>query len=139
VILTVGWNPTATKEDVIAQFQDFHPKLLRILDLPAHSEILKWRLRVLPPLPTWIRGRALILGDAAHATLPLLGQGAAMAIEDAGCIGCLIPAGTRREDIPARLVAYQDIRKQRGELVRTESVEQVSRITHGGSELIKCE
>ncbi|KAJ7846911.1 FAD/NAD(P)-binding domain-containing protein [Mycena leptocephala] len=132
-----GWTPTASKEDVMAQFQDFHPKLLRILDLPAHSEILKWHLRVLPLLPTWIRGRAMLLGDAAHASLPLLGQGAAMAIEEGGSIGCLIPAGTRREDIPARLEAYQDIRKGRGEVMKTESVEQVSRIMHGGSALVR--
>lgn len=137
--MIAGWTPTASKEDVIAQFQDFHPKLLRILDLPAHSEILKWHLRVLPLLPTWIRGRAMLLGDAAHASLPLLGQGAAMAIEEGGSIGCLIPAGTRREDIPARLEAYQDIRKGRGEVMRTESVEQVSRIMHGGSALVRCE
>jgi 2-polyprenyl-6-methoxyphenol hydroxylase-like FAD-dependent oxidoreductase len=36
-----------------------------------------------PPLPTWHRGRVVLLGDAAHATTPNLGQGAAQAIEDA--------------------------------------------------------
>ncbi|KAJ6578003.1 hypothetical protein B0H19DRAFT_1229936 [Mycena capillaripes] len=73
-----------------------------------------------------------LLGDAAHATLPLLGMGAAMAIEEGGALGCLFPAGTRREDIPARLQAYQDIRKTRGDFVKTQSVEQVSRLVHGG-------
>ncbi|KAJ6561978.1 FAD/NAD(P)-binding domain-containing protein [Mycena capillaripes] len=126
------WTPTASREDIVAQFQDFHPKFLRIFDLPTHSEILKWKLRVLPLLPTWIHGRAGLLGDAAHGTLPLLGMGAAMAIEEGGSIGCLFPAGTRREDIPARLEAYQDLRKQRGDFVKTESVEQVSRLMHGG-------
>ncbi|MNF60874.1 3-hydroxybenzoate 6-hydroxylase 1 [compost metagenome] len=31
----------------------------------------------------WYRGRVLLIGDAAHATTPHLGQGAGMAIEDA--------------------------------------------------------
>ncbi|KAJ7140845.1 FAD/NAD(P)-binding domain-containing protein [Mycena epipterygia] len=122
------WTPTASREEIIEKFQDFHPKFLRLLDLPIHSGIHRWQLRVLPLLPIWVRGRAALLGDSAHATLPLLGQGAGIAIEEAGAIGCLLPAGTRREDIPARLEAYQDLRKLRGEFVKTESVEQVSKI-----------
>jgi salicylate hydroxylase len=135
--LNTGWIPTASREDIKAQFRDFHPKFMRVLDLQTHSEILKWRLRVLPKLPTWIHGRAALLGDSAHGTFPFLAQGAAMAIEDAGAIGCLFPAGTAREDIPSRLQAYQDIRKQRGEFVGTESVEQVSRIMQGGALLFR--
>ncbi|KAJ6561968.1 hypothetical protein B0H19DRAFT_1068667 [Mycena capillaripes] len=119
----------------VKTFQDFRPKFLRIFDLSTHSEILKRKLRVLPLIPTWIHGRAGLLGDAAHGrrpTLPLLGMGAAMAIEEGGSTGCLFPAGTRREDNPARLEAYQDLRKQRGDFVKTESVEQVSRLMHRG-------
>ncbi|KAJ7933491.1 hypothetical protein B0H13DRAFT_709139, partial [Mycena leptocephala] len=132
-----GWIPTASREDIKAQFRDFHPKFMRVLDLQTHSEILKWRLRVLPKLPTWIHGRAALLGDSAHGTFPFLVQGASMAIEDAGAIGCLFPAGTAREDIPSRLQAYQDIRKQRGEFVGTESVEQLSRVMQGGAALFR--
>ncbi|KAJ6471614.1 FAD/NAD(P)-binding domain-containing protein [Mycena vitilis] len=126
-----AWTPTASREELISHFADFHPKFLSMLDLPRHSEILKWKLRVLPVLPTWIRGRAALLGDAAHATLPMLGQGAAMAVEEAGSLGCFFPAGTRREDVGARLEAYQDTRKYRGDFVKTESVEQVARLMHG--------
>ncbi|KAJ7244969.1 hypothetical protein B0H12DRAFT_1073559 [Mycena haematopus] len=122
-----GWTPTATPAEFLAKFQDFDPKFLHILDLPLHSPIYKWKLRVLPHLPNWVLGRAALLGDAAHGTLPLLGQGAGMAIEDAGSLACLLPAGTRREDIPARLEAYQDLRRQRGEFVNTESVAQASK------------
>ncbi|KAJ7135197.1 FAD/NAD(P)-binding domain-containing protein [Mycena crocata] len=61
----------------------------------------------LPLLPTWINGRTALLGDAAHAMLPLLGQGGGMALEDAATIGLLLPLGTRRDDIPARLQAYE--------------------------------
>ncbi|KAF8145226.1 hypothetical protein K438DRAFT_1992067 [Mycena galopus ATCC 62051] len=78
-------------------------------------------------LSTWVLGRAALLGDAAHATLPFLGQGAGMGIEEAGALGCLLPAGTRREDVPARLRAYECLRKQRGDFVKTESIEQVSK------------
>ncbi|KAF7336870.1 FAD/NAD(P)-binding domain-containing protein [Mycena venus] len=127
-----GWTPTASREDIIAKFQGFHHTYLPVLDLPTHSEIFKWQLRVLPLLPTWIRGRTALLGDAAHATLPFLGQGAAIAMEEASTLGCLLPPGTRREDIPERLQAYQDIRKERGEFVRTESVEQLKRLMDGG-------
>ncbi|KAJ7679210.1 FAD/NAD(P)-binding domain-containing protein [Mycena polygramma] len=118
------WKPTATREEMLETFHDFHPKFLRVLDLPAHTPTLKWQLRVTPLLPTWIRGRTALLGDAAHATLPLLGQGAAMAIEDAATLGCLLSAGTTTEDVPARLEAYQTLRKERGEYVSTESVAQ---------------
>ncbi|KAJ6512897.1 FAD/NAD(P)-binding domain-containing protein [Mycena sanguinolenta] len=127
-----GWSPKASREDVIAKFRGFHPKFLPVLDLQRHSEILKWRLGVLPQLPNWIRGRAALLGDAAHAPLPFLAQGAAMAIEDAGAIGCLFPAGTRPKDVPERLKAYQDLRKERGEFVSNGSVEQLKHLKSGG-------
>ncbi|GAA2637608.1 FAD-dependent monooxygenase [Dactylosporangium fulvum] len=37
----------------------------------------------LPPVPTWWRGRVVLVGDAAHAASPAAGQGASMAFEDA--------------------------------------------------------
>ncbi|KAJ6545014.1 hypothetical protein DFH09DRAFT_658509 [Mycena vulgaris] len=117
------WAPTGTREELLQTFHDIHPKFLAFLAL-ADSPILKWQLRVLPVLPTWIRGRAALLGDSAHANLPTLGQGAAMAIEEAGALGCLLPLGTRREDVPSRLEAYQILRKPRGDYVNRESLAQ---------------
>ncbi|KAJ7757734.1 hypothetical protein DFH07DRAFT_772727 [Mycena maculata] len=113
---------TTTHEELLAEFRDFDAKYLRLFDLPVHSTVQKWKLHVVPLLPTWILGRAALLGDAAHATLPLLGQGTAMAIEEAGAL-----------DIPARLQAYQGLQKQRGEFVRT-SVTQMSGFTFARSE-----
>ncbi|MFJ9701997.1 FAD-dependent monooxygenase [Streptomyces fradiae] len=43
--------------------------------------------------PVWGRGRVLLLGDAAHAMTPNLGQGAAMAIEDAYALALALRAG----------------------------------------------
>ncbi|KAJ6629537.1 hypothetical protein B0H10DRAFT_1987594 [Mycena sp. CBHHK59/15] len=114
------WSSAGTREELIEHFKDFHPKFLRVLDV-MENPLLKWQLRALPLLPTWIRGRTVLMGDAAHATFPFLGQGAAIAIEEAGALGCLFPAGTRREDIPARLEVYQVLRKERGERINKES------------------
>ncbi|KAF7297777.1 FAD/NAD(P)-binding domain-containing protein [Mycena kentingensis (nom. inval.)] len=121
---TKPWTQNATIDDIRAAYPSFHAKFQSILNLPAVAPVLRWQLRAMPLLPTWINGRAAIMGDAAHATLPLLGQGAAMAIEEAGTLGCLFPLGTRREDVPARLVAFEKLRKERGDFVNAESVAQ---------------
>ncbi|KAJ7166387.1 FAD/NAD(P)-binding domain-containing protein [Mycena crocata] len=126
-------TPTASREDVLNTFQDFDPKFLALLDLPLQGSILKWQLRALPILPTWVRGRAVLIGDAAHATMPFLGQGAGMAIEEAGSIGCLLPATTTRDDVPARLGAYEELRMPRGQFVQMESVAQVAQLTSGST------
>ncbi|KAJ7493694.1 FAD/NAD(P)-binding domain-containing protein [Mycena latifolia] len=119
------WSAPATVDEVLDEFKNFHPRYLKFLSL-ADPPILRWQLRALPLLPTWINGRTALLGDAAHATLPTLGQGAGMALEDAATIGCLLPMGATRADIPARLAAYQELRKPRGELVNRESLEQAT-------------
>jgi salicylate hydroxylase len=46
----------------------------------------RWALFDRAPLPRWSKGRATLLGDAAHPMLPFLAQGAAMAIEDAAAL-----------------------------------------------------
>ncbi|KAJ7097364.1 hypothetical protein C8R44DRAFT_369609 [Mycena epipterygia] len=118
-----SWSMPATRAEILEEFSAFHPHILRFLEL-AEDPILLWQLRALPLLPTWINGRAALLGDAAHATFPTLGQGAAMAIEDAGTLGVLFPRDTSHADVPARLAAYQELRKTRGEYINRESLEQ---------------
>ncbi|KAJ7500270.1 FAD/NAD(P)-binding domain-containing protein [Mycena galericulata] len=118
------WSQAATRAEIMERFKEFHPNFLRVLDLPLSDSFLRWKLLALPELPTWTRGRAVILGDAAHATFPHIGQGAAMAVEEGGALGCLLPLGTSPEDIPARLQAFQSLCKPRGDFVSEESVSQ---------------
>jgi 2-polyprenyl-6-methoxyphenol hydroxylase-like FAD-dependent oxidoreductase len=68
----------------------------------------------LPPVPTWHRGRALLTGDAAHATSPSSGQGASLAIEDAVVLArCLREAGDHR----AAFRLFESERRERVERV----------------------
>ncbi|KAF7344842.1 FAD/NAD(P)-binding domain-containing protein [Mycena venus] len=119
-----GWRSAATMEDVVSEFSDFHPKFRQMLAL-AEQPIRIFQRRALPLLPTWVKGRVALLGDAAHAMFPTLGQGAAMALEDAGTLGCLFPREIKREDIQSGLEAYQYLRKPRGEFISREALEQI--------------
>lgn len=67
------------------------------------------------PLPTWVHGRVVLLGDAAHPMVPALGQGANTALEDAAVLGevvgdALAPPGGSLEDA---LAAYERRRVHR--------------------------
>ncbi|MBA1245209.1 FAD-dependent oxidoreductase [Pseudomonas japonica] len=53
----------------------------------------------------WYSGRVLLIGDAAHATTPHLGQGAGMAIEDAVVLGEELTAGGTLEEQLQRFMA----------------------------------
>lgn len=53
---------------------------------------------ILMPAP-WYRGRVLLIGDAAHATTPHMGQGAAQAVEDAVVLGELAASGVEVQEI----------------------------------------
>lgn len=69
-----------------------------------------------PSIPTWHRGRMVLVGDAAHAASPSSGQGASMAIEDAVTLGGgLLGAGA--EGITPALARYESERRGRAEAV----------------------
>ena len=58
------------------------------------------------PLPRWTNGRLGLLGDAAHAMLPHMGQGANQAIEDGMALATLM-RGTDAADVAEVLLRYQ--------------------------------
>jgi FAD-dependent urate hydroxylase len=68
----------------------------------------------MPSLPSWHDGRAVLLGDAAHAVSPSAGQGASMAIEDA-----IVLAKCIRDvaDVESALARYERYRRPRAERI----------------------
>ena len=65
-------------------------------------------------LPTWSRGRSLLIGDAAHATSPHAGQGVSLALEDAMRLARLIGQG---QDLRATFESFESERRPRAERV----------------------
>jgi salicylate hydroxylase len=78
-----GWTTPTTHEEFLSHFRDFHENAQQIIKQAPADNLFKYGLRDREPLPTWIKGRAVLLGDAAHPMLPYLARGATSAIEDA--------------------------------------------------------
>lgn len=72
--------------DLQREFAGFHAPVPELLALTPADGLLWNDILDLPPLPYFARGPVLLLGDAAHATTPNMGQGAGMAIEDAAVL-----------------------------------------------------
>lgn len=79
----------------------------------AHS-IEIYPIYDIPFLPQWHQGRICLIGDAAHATAPHIGQGASLALEDT-----LVLAQCIRDfpDLPAAFAHFQSVRQPRVEAI----------------------
>ena len=89
-----------------------------IIAATPSTAILQHDICDLPVLPTWVDRRVALLGDAAHAMTPNLGQGGCQAIEDALV---LAKSFQHYDDVPDALLAYQQSRKQYVEAIVTQS------------------
>ena len=114
-----GWATPASVAEMLAVFAGWHPDVLGLIGVAG--ERIKWGLCDRAPLPRWTQGRVTLLGDAAHAMLPFLGMGAAMAIED-GMI--LARAFTAEASLDAALARYEAARLPRTTLVHAMSARQ---------------
>ena len=104
-----SWIVEGTAEECLADFKGWHPEVLRLIE--TSEKLFKWALFLRNPMPRWSEGRVTLLGDACHAMLPYLGQGANTALED-GCMVARCLDGAER-DIPAALQRYEGARRER--------------------------
>jgi 2-polyprenyl-6-methoxyphenol hydroxylase-like FAD-dependent oxidoreductase len=107
--------PGGTNPDELAavreRFGSWHDPIPALIAATPPDAVLRNDILHLDrPLPTYVRGRVVLLGDAAHAMTPNLGQGACQAIEDAVVLGALVAAG-------APLAEYDRQRRPRSQEV----------------------
>jgi 2-polyprenyl-6-methoxyphenol hydroxylase and related FAD-dependent oxidoreductases len=109
-----SWTEKGTHEECEADFNAWHAEIHEIIH--NIETPYKWALLEREPLARWSFGRVTLLGDAAHPTLPMLAQGANMAIEDGMVLSrCLLEC----DSIVSALQQYDEIRRARAnKLVR---------------------
>jgi salicylate hydroxylase len=103
-----SWTERGTTDEALRDFPGWNEDvltLIRNIETP-----FKWALLGREPLAQWTVGRVTLLGDAAHPTLPMMAQGANMAIEDGVVLARCLDA---HADVAAALSAYEDARRER--------------------------
>jgi salicylate hydroxylase len=81
-----SWTAKFPWERLKADFAGWHENIQTVIDKADKDSCFRWSLYYRPPIASWSTRRATLLGDAVHATLPYLAQGACMAIEDAAVL-----------------------------------------------------
>jgi 2-polyprenyl-6-methoxyphenol hydroxylase-like FAD-dependent oxidoreductase len=106
--------PQGHRAELLRLFGTWHAPIPELIAATDESAILHNDIADLAPLPTWTQGRVTLLGDAAHATTPNLGQGGCQAIEDAVVLARALHDGA---DVNAALRTYEGQRIGRANMI----------------------
>jgi salicylate hydroxylase len=118
-----SWTVKSRWEELHAEFAAWHPGVRDLVAAVDKDQCFRWALLDRAPVTGWSTARTTLLGDAAHPTLPLLAQGANMAIEDSAI---LTRALEQESDLEAALQLYQRNRFERTARVQRESAANVT-------------
>ena len=107
----------AYRAEIDRTYANAHPAMKALLDMMDLER--RWAISDRDPVRHWAKGRAAVLGDAAHPTLQTFAQGACMAIEDGVTLsGCIARS---RHDIPDALAQFARARYLRTARLQLES------------------
>lgn len=125
-----SWTTKHDWEMLKSDFEGWHADVQTVIDLMDRKACYRWALNIREPVANWHTGRAVLIGDAAHATLPFLAQGAAMAMEDAAVLDRLLAEDT---DVSAALARFQLARRDRTTRI-VQGANKMARMFHMESE-----
>ncbi|WP_460525645.1 FAD-dependent monooxygenase [Flindersiella endophytica] len=108
------------RAEVLRSVGDWHDPIPALVEATEPDHVLHNDLVDLDPLPTYVRGRTVLLGDAAHAMTPDLGQGACQAIEDGVVLAYELGKGG---DLAGVLAGYDRERRPRTQAIAKEARE----------------
>jgi salicylate hydroxylase len=113
-----SWSAVGDRDQLSASFEGWDRRIVGLLE--KVETCFWWGLYDRRPLASWTKGRLALLGDAAHAMLPHLGQGANQAIEDAVALAVFLE-GRKSGEIVDILRHYEAFRRERTDAVQTEA------------------
>ncbi len=125
-----SWTVRAPWDDLKADFDGWHPVVQTVIDAADRDACYRWALNIRKPVRNWRSERAVVIGDAAHPTLPFLAQGAALAIEDAGVLSRALATG---DAVPDMLERFQNARFDRTARV-VDGAARLAKMNHQASE-----
>jgi salicylate hydroxylase len=108
------WDNEGDRRFLLNRFRHWTAEVRELIG--AGESWLRWPLFDRPPIESWSRGRAALLGDAAHPMLPYLAQGAAQAIEDAQALALSFAA--QPQDAAQALADYSSARMPRASQIQ---------------------
>jgi salicylate hydroxylase len=110
-----AWHSPASTEQVLAMLKNFHPAARKIVTMANEDGIKVHQLFKRPPLASFARGRAVVVGDAAHVMMPTHAAGGAMAIESAATLEVLFTGvnGADGKEMEERLRLFDQLRVPR--------------------------
>ena len=117
-----SWTVQGSADEFCNDFRNWHPDIhatIRGGDTPY-----KWALFARPPMPSWTEGRVTLLGDASHSMLPMMAQGAVMALED----GLVLSRCVKKYGVaPEALHRYEAVRRERANRCVQAAIENTKR------------
>lgn len=127
----VAQSAVDVKSRVLEKYAGWAEPVQAIVEATDSDQIVERPIVDRPPLQAWSKGRATLLGDAAHPMVPSLGQGANTAFEDAWELSqCLSQAPS----ITAALTNYENSRIYRTQVIQARSAFQGTRAYDADSE-----
>jgi 2-polyprenyl-6-methoxyphenol hydroxylase-like FAD-dependent oxidoreductase len=99
-----------TLKDIQENFKGFHSNVQQVLAHTKEEDVIWSDISDLAPIDKYAFDNAVLIGDAAHATTPNLGQGACMAIEDAAILAECIH---RNPDFNKAILEFEKLRIKR--------------------------
>ena len=124
--------PEEARRQVLSLLSGWHPAVPALIEATPPARIHVDAIACLArPLPSFASGRVALLGDAAHAMTPDLGQGASQAFEDAAALTRHL-TGAGPGDAAARLARYDAERRPRANRLMLASSRQSRLMTRTG-------
>lgn len=116
--LPAGAASASEYAELLRRFGSWPDPVPALLAAVPADAVLRHDLYDLPPLPSFVHGRVALLGDAAHAMTPNLGQGACQALEDAVTLAHCLDS---TPDVTAALRSYDLLRRPRTQAITRRS------------------